>query len=474
MNLLIIGVGHHARRIYVPCLVKEKIGIIYGLDLEKNKKIIEKYIEKNNYPIKMFYLNEDNNKYIGKKSLKTINNLIKDNDIGSVVISTDPLSHYKYAKWALGKGLNILMDKPITSEKNVSSSFKKARKLITDYDILNKLYKKSKHKNHIVFSLMSQRRYHPIYKIMREKIREVFNKTNCPVTSIQISHSDGQWRVPDEIIDIEYHGYNLGYGKCSHSGYHSTDMMSWLISSTENKNKKITGVEITSSFLSPSDFLHQINYTDYSKIFPDFYESSKYSEKDFFKKVKNFGEIDAFTNLIFKSGKNIQTLGSINLIHNGFSQRGWLSSVGKDLYKGNGRVRQEQYFLEQGPFQSISLITYQSKEISENNNDLFSIGKEFHMELHIFRNSNLFKEWKNHEIFNIKNHIKMKLSGSSRGHQEDARYEAIIDFIDAVKEKRDTASDFSSHRRGTLLLSGIYQSAIKRRQFKNPLIKLDF
>ena len=474
MNILIIGVGHHSRRIYIPCLVNEHVHNIYGLDLEKQREVIEDYLKKNNYFIKMFFLNKNSNAKIEKDSLKFINDLVKEYNIDSVIISTDPLSHYKYAKWALKKNLNILMDKPVTSEKDVSSSLKQAKKLVNDYNNLEKLYKKAKARKHVVFSLMSQRRYHPIYKIMKEKIIEVFNKTNCPITSIQISHSDGQWRMPDEIIDIEYHGYNLGYGKCSHSGYHSADMMSWLVSSSENKQKIITGIEVMSSFLRPVDFLHQINYSDYNKIFPDFYKNSKYPEKDCLQKIKNFGEIDAFSSVTFKSGENIQTLGSLNLIHNGLSQRGWLSSVDRDLYKGNGRIRQEQYFIEQGPFQSLSLIAYQSQEITNDMVDIFSIGKEFHIELHVFRNSNLFKIWKTHEIFNIKDYFEMKLSGKSRGHQEDARYSAIVDFINAIQEKRDTDSDFLDHKRGISLLSAIYQSEIKRKQSKNPLIKIDF
>lgn len=475
MNLLIIGVGHHARRIYIPCLANGAVDNVYGLDLLKEKEKIDIYINKNNYPIGMYYIQNDpiKNK-IEKKSLKQINNIVKKHNINCVIISTDPLNHYKYAKWALERGLSILMDKPITSEENVSSDIKKAKKLITDYNKLEKIYIEAKKKKHIVFSLMSQRRYHPMYKIMREKIIEVFKETNCPITSIQTSHSDGQWRTPSEIVDLEYHGFNLGYGKCSHSGYHSIDMINWLISSTEKSLKTITSAEVFTSFIKPSDFLHQVNYSDYNNIFPEFYKINKYSEKEFQSKTKKFGEIDAFSNITFKSGKNIQTLASMNLIHNGFSQRGWLSSVNRDLYKGNGRVRQEQYFIEQGPFQSLSLITYQSREICEKEEDLFSIGKEFHIELHVFRNSNLFSKWKTHEIFNVKDHSEMKLSGKSRGHQEDARYSGVMDFIDAVKNKKDTISDFLDHKKGTQLLSAIYQSAIKRNLSKNALIKIKF
>ena len=375
MNLLIIGVGHHARRIYIPSLMDGEICSVYGLDLIKEKELIDNYIQKNNYPIEMYYIEDDKNTdKITKNSLIIINEVVKENKIDCVIISTDPLTHFKYAKWALEKGIHILMDKPITSERNVSSNIKKAKKLISDYCKLEKLYIKAKNKKHIVFSLMSQRRYHPIYKIMREKIVEIFNETNCPVTSIQTSHSDGQWRTPSEIIDLEYHGYNLGYGKCSHSGYHSIDMVTWLLSSAEGNLKKVTGAEVSTSFLRPSDFLHQINYSDYNKIFPSFNKVNKYSCKEFLSKTGKFGEIDAFSNITFMSGKNIQTLASLNLMHNGFSQRGWLSPEARDLYKGNGRVRQEQYFIEQGPFQSISLIAYQSQEVCEKDDvDIYSL-----------------------------------------------------------------------------------------------------
>ena len=68
----------------------------------------------------------------------------------------------------------------------------------------------------------------------------------------------------------------------------------------------------------------------------------------------------------------------------------------------------------------------------------------------------------------------MKLTGKSRGHQEDARYSGVMDFIDAIKNNKDTISDFLDHKRGTVLLSAIYQSAIKRISSKNALVKIDF
>lgn len=476
MNVLIIGVGHHARRIYIPSLDKDLANLVFGLDLRSQREFLEEYIEKNLTQIKMYYTDDDSNANIKGHQLKFLNSIIKENNIGAVIISTDPPNHYKYAKWALEAGIHVLMDKPVTSEHNVCSDLSQAKKIIRDYAALEKIYKEKRKQKHIVFSMMSQRRYHPLYIKIKEKISEVFAKTNCPITSIQTSHCDGQWRTPDEIVDIQYHGYNCGYGKCSHSGYHTIDMVTWFLSAAESVQKKITSAEIFTSFLKPSDFLHQLSYADYKNIFVDFEKNVKYSESDFLSKTKSFGEIDAFSNITFRSGKHVQTLGSLNLIHNGFSQRGWLSSEGRNLYKANGRIRQEQYFLEQGPFQSISLITYQSNELGKeaSGTDLFAIGKEFHAELHIFRNSTLFPEWKTHEIFNMKDYADMKLTGYSRGHQEDARKTGVIDFFDAIKERRDTKSDFLDHKRGTTLLSAIYQSSIKRNISKNALVEVDF
>jgi len=83
-------------------------------------------------------------------------------------------------------------------------------------------------------------------------------------------------------------------------------------------------------------------------------------------------------------------------------------------------------------------MTYQSQQICEKTEALFSMGKEFHIELHVFRNSNLFSYWKTHEVFNMRDYSEMKLSGKSRGHQEDARHAGVMDFIDAIKNNRDT------------------------------------
>jgi hypothetical protein len=189
-----------------------------------------------------------------------------------------------------------------------------------------------------------------------------------------------------------------------------------------------------------------------------------------------FREIDAFCSFAFKHQDRTMALAGVNLVHNGFSQRGWVSSEGKDLYKGNGRVRQESHCVEQGPFQSICISSYQSKEVDPNDvDDLYLPGGEYHCELHVFRNTNLFPEWRRHERYSVKDLNVEAMDGRSRGHQEDARRRAVLELVLFLRgEKVLPVSDLATHRKGVVLMSGVYKSAARRSHGENPLVNMGF
>ena len=462
----------------MPFLMRKDSGAasVCGLDILSQKDVIEPYLEKNKYSVEMYYTNDVVQDIVSEDLDNLLKSIKEKHSIDAVIISTEPLMHFKYAKWALENNLNVLMDKPISTERDVSTDLRKAKKLVSDFEELATIYRQKKEQGKVrTFSLMSQRRFHAGYLLARNKIKEVFEKTNCPVTSIQISHSDGQWRFPTEIIEQDYHPYNQGYGKASHSGYHSLDMVNWFVEAALGGEKNIDNADVFSSFVRPNDFIQQLTLDDYRKLFPNFDEFNKYSEEDFTKITKGFGELDVFSNIVFKQGSTALCLGSVNLIHNGFSQRNWVAAAGRDLYKGNGRIRQESHFIEQGPFQSIALLSYQSEEINPNNNNgLHEFGGEWHFDIHVFRNSKLFPEYKSHERFSISDLAEAVMPGYSRGHQEDARISCIIDFIDSVRDNRETQSDILSHERGTRLLAAVYESEIKRSQGENPVVNIKF
>lgn len=483
INILLIGLGQHAKRIYYPLCMRDgktyNIQLVYAIDLEEKRDDIARYLAGKKDASTRVYLIKPQDQTFDKLSSaveKKINQIVKQFDIKGVIISTEPQAHMMYALWALQKGLSVLMDKPISVYKNISTDPKVPQKLLEDYKKLKNVYlaAKKKHKR-VFFSLMSQRRWHPAFIKVKSLISEVFEKTSCPITSIQSHHADGQWRLPSEIVDIDYHGFNQGFGKCSHSGYHFFDVATWLLEAGENQEKSIDNVDIITNFLRPSDFLHQINLKDYQKIFPDFKKNNKFSKKKLCKLFENYAEIDAFSSFVFKHKDKIQTLVGINLAHNSFSQRGWLSTNGKDLYKGNGRVRHESHIIEQGPFQAISIISYQSEEVNPSKiGDQYEVGGEYHLDIHVFRNSNLFPKWKTYEKIGIKDLNKNIMTGKSRGHQEDARRKAVIDFFKFLnREKVTPVSDLLDHERSTKLISGVYQSAANKFSGRNPVINID-
>lgn len=483
-NIMLIGAGPHSRRIHIPILdsIKNQYNYVINsiVDLQSQKETIEKYLVDNKRNIKeRIYLSEDESKIKNNKLtsslIKKLDIIVKENKIDAIFICTEPSSHVAYAIWGLNNGLHILMDKPISTPTNLSNSTKSIKQINKDYAILHKLYLKQKKKYpNLVFELLAQRRYHAAFVKIKELIDEVTQKTGVPITSFQTTHCDGQWRMPKEIIEQNYHPYNQGYGKCSHSGYHSIDIINWLVmSSIKNEKQFPHNIEIFSNFMYPKDFINQLPFENYIKMF-DSSEMLGYNISDYIKKTKNFGEIDAQISITYKNKYNqITTIGQWNLLHNSFSQRNWPTAVGKDLYKGNGRIRHELHYIVQGPFQTIIFESYQSEEILNKNTNNSNIGGEYHLDIHVFRNSKMFNNWKSYTKITIDDLQNSILRGYSRGHQEDARRLAIISFLKSIDDNEiKRLSDIEDHKLSTEILSSIYKSAYLRKKNKNSLIKL--
>ncbi len=463
INTLLIGVGYHAKRIYLPFIKgNEFCNLVACLDLLSQKRKIKDFLEGFRITVPCYFTkNDSTSDTLNNKELNYLDKIIKKHQIEAVIISTEPLSHLKYAKWALENNLHVLLDKPISTEVDVSINVDKAKKLFNDYTKLAKLYVEKNKKQNLVFSIQAQRRFHIGFQTVRKKIIEMTKISNCPVTFIQTFHSDGQWTFPNEFISQTYHPYNQGYGKMSHSGFHSVDIAIWLVEASLKIDKKWDNFKLETTFIRPRDIFAQFSKDDYLKIFPDI-KWALNVEKEI-KKVT--GEVDAFTHISFLNGKNIITSVNCNLLHNSFSRRGWFDSTGRDLYKGNGRVRQESYIIEQGPFQSIIVNSLQSEEIQKGNLHPYEVGGEYHFDIHIFRNKTMFPKLLAYEYLNLQSLSPVNDYGYSRGHQEDARRNCIMDFYQSIIKQappEKQGSNILYHGLTTQILSSIYVSAARQ------------
>lgn len=475
-NVLLLGLGYHARRIHVPVLkmMPDRASLLCVVDLEQERTVVTKYLEDQNLNPETVFLDPKIQRS-KRKWRKILDSIVTKHDITSVLIATEPLAHYDYIIWALDRGLNILLDKPISTSKQIANSCKVARNNLLEYQVVEKKYKKLLAKKNLVFTVLAQRRFHPAYDVVRKAVSEVFEKTNCPVTMQVFSHSDGQWRFPDEIIEQDYHPYNSGYGKLSHSGYHFVDLAGEISELTHRGDKTVDEIEIFAQVSRPTDFLSQLSIEDHKKLIQDTGNYFKYVDR-YEKMTSSFGEVDVTANITFKQKMKVITLSTLNLAHTGYSRRNWPTSEGRDLYKGNGRVRQEQHLVEQGPFQSIFVSSLQSKEILEQGSDPFRVGGEDHLEVTIFRNNKLFPDWKAVETINVKDIMGFDLKGYSRGHQEEARkicIESFFDYIEKAIPVEQQRSNFLQHKLTAQIFSGIYQSiAAKNHLFSKRIVRI--
>lgn len=131
-NIILIGLGPHAKRIYMNLFKKYRMSPKVIVDLKSKRKEIENYLEENDFRSVDLYLLDDykrDNLELTNEDKKEIQELILQKKIKYAIISTEPKSHFAYAKFFLENDINILMDKPITAPVNVNCDTKQALKI---------------------------------------------------------------------------------------------------------------------------------------------------------------------------------------------------------------------------------------------------------------------------------------------------------------------------------------------------------
>ena len=477
-RIILVGCGPHARRIYLPALRRiEHIELSLVIDLESQDSIVRKAITENSETelllIKPF------SGSIPVDMALWLSNFVVEKEIKGVIIATEPLVHKAYAEWALQNGLSILMDKPFTARVDATSKISSAEGILEDYLVLLENYKKLQFEKETIFMVNSHRRFHKGFQFVKEQIREIAEKTNCPVTFIQAYHSDGQWRLPSEIVTQEYHPYCFGYGKASHSGYHIFDTIYQLYKASEVHDKFADTMEIVSSFIQPNGFFTQFKEDDYKAIFGEQYNFvNQWTDEQLRDICSDFGEIDLSSIITLKKNEEAIANFNVNLIHNGFAGRTWLRP-GEDLYKGNGRIKHESYHIQQGPFQSIQIHSYQaSDKHDEDNGQEDYLGGKNHFDIYVFRNPLVANSSKQPKVYRLSDIIDNTQMGSeSMVTMEWVKFKVVEEFADYLtgrKCKDSINSQIEDHIVPVQIMSGIYCSNIIRKSSSTNLVKSVF
>ncbi|CCV65005.1 conserved hypothetical protein [Alteracholeplasma palmae J233] len=461
-NVALVGLGPHAKRVYMHFLKNLGVKPKLIFDLESQRIEIEKYLEKEKIESKIVII-PDSERDLSQFSEATENKIkseLTDKKITHVIISTEPLSHLVYCNICLDLQLNILLDKPIAAIADVSTSIENAEKLLHIQKKLVERYEKIK--MNTKFIIQVQRRWHPGYKYIFEKLKIEMAKYSIPITNIEVYHCDGKWHMPSEYPKLVNHPYKHGYGKLMHSGYHFVDLLTQLVSLnnkyTHHGHDKVT---VYSNFTRPSDVIFQINDESRNKLFKSTLFEKKASDID----LSKYGEVDVSSSIKFTKGANIVTIAQLNLLQTGFSRRGWMC-LPKDAYKGNGRVRHERINIQIGPIMNIQVHSYQAYEIKDR--DIYGkndVGSVEHFEIHIFRNTDLIGGVP-HEKINISDLYDKKHISDFIGYNEQARKKAVEEFLFDNDKKTSSIED---HNDSVQLLSAIYKTLSRDYLGEDPI-----
>lgn len=384
-NIMLVGLGPHSKRIYMNYFKNHGIAPKILVDLESNKEYVRKYLDENGYSDTIIWTLPDKYKdceTLPEQEYNSLLKLCKENEINYIISSTEPKAHNMYLQFALKNDINILSDKPITVVKGMDK-IENIKKVKQQYEELLKLYQDSNCKCNI----MCQRQYHRGYIFIKKLLAEIISKYNIPITYIDIYHCDGNWEMPHDL-DKENHPYKYGYGKLYHSGYHFIDLLAELVklNNLTDNSKRITQGKMYGDIFTPDDEKIVFNSDDFQNIFNLENMSEPYSslkEKDY----SSYGEKNFYGNIGFYNSDNrLITTANINLLHYGFSRRGWFES--RDYYKKNGRIRHERINIQVGPLLNIQVHSYQSKEIKERTNSIDETltGGLEHFDIDIYRN----------------------------------------------------------------------------------------
>jgi len=467
-NVLLIGCGPHAKRIYLQALAASEWASLKAVvELESKRPQTMATIGKMFNGVEFVFTQQSGNRSDLPEELRhELALIVHRGQINSVIVATEPLSHMSYALWAQSCGLHVLIDKPISTYEDVATPPAQAAKLMADYELLSARRDPAK-----AFIVNTQRRYHPGFQYVFEEVTAVAREYGVPVTAMQSTHSDGQWRLPAEIVTQDYHPYNSGYGKVSHSGYHILDVMSNFIDrSFSASGKSFDEVGAFAAFITPEGLIHQQNRKDHLAIFGERYgQLNPLTDDELKLRYTGYGEVDASALItLFNSRTPVSNL-TVNLLHNSFSRRNWLHP-GKDLYKGNGRVKHEYHSIQQGPFQNIQIHSYQAhdKHDGEQPADHREIGGNNHFDVHVFRNAGVLGGEPLRTLSSGDFHF-TPAGGGTGLMIEQVKHQVVHEFVSIVRGERapDTSeSDLATHRLSVQLMSLTYQAGATRRELR--------
>jgi hypothetical protein len=481
-RFLLVGIGPHAKRTYIKhlaALKKENRGeLVAAVDIIPNQQKIEEYAATAMPDTELVFVPMFRQSMPQSVALQ-LAEVVERHGVDCVIIASEPEAHKSYGLWAIRLGLNVIMDKPITTRRDAVNDINEAAGISDDFNELLAAYTELQAKRDTFFLINSHRRYHPGFYCTNDMVSEIQQKTGCPVTNLVATHCDGLWRLPAEIVDQHYHPFRYGYGKLSHSGYHFLDTTYRFMRAGWSPGRRPDQIEVVSTFLMPNGVMESMNREEHRKIFGDAYDAATgYSDEELYKLMKNMGEYDAMIQFTFKNKGEVIATAHINLLHTGFSRRSWLDhGSSPDLYKGVGRVKHETHEIRSGPFQTIVIQSRQANDKHDRSKpSTAELGSDNHFEVQTWRNCDVLGEDEPLKVYaagDLDRRYNVKLPGIySENVKRGILWEAL-DYLHGKKGLDELSSNLPDHSLPAHFMSAAYVSHVRRTLGLNPITRIN-
>jgi len=493
VRLAIFGVGMHFQETYTTALKRKDIAdiveVVWVVDIASKESLVNSRLKKIGQKATFIGIRKFDSLELPQKIIQQLNEAQRNSPVDAVLISTTPEQHRAYVTWALKAGLKVLLDKPISTRKNATTDPAQAAGILEDWKHMADLSEKTG----CLLMVNSHRRFHPAYYHVGKLLEDVSQRYGIGVTSLSTFNSDGQWRLPNELEDITYHGYENGNGVISHFGYHYLDLITTWYRKGTPEDSRADKARVFSSFSTALNYTRQLPQTLASKLLTTNGEPEPAEQRPSLEKnISGYGEVDSFSSIEFLRGDVQTTHASLQMLHSGFSQRAWTKPA-KNLYKENGRLRWENHLIQQGPLHAIEVRSFQAVQPAhldpEDGIPRWELGGSDQLEINVYRNrliggkpletiqvKELLQEIPRYDVLHedVKSKtlklfagLVAKDMGMLDALQADGKWKAYVNSM-ATASNQDK-SFINAHQPTVALMSAAYQSYANRINNLSPM-----
>jgi predicted dehydrogenase len=465
---MLVGLGPHARRIYLHYLRQHGYGPRLVVELVTKREELSAWLLEQGLSLEVCWVepNADEND-LDPATCQALDTAIESMGITHAINSSATGAHKAYLRYLMARGISVLTDKPITAPNHVITQPQMAARIEEDYRELMAQYAEARQRG-VRVEVQCQRRYHPAYIHLREIVRGLVHEFRVPMTHVDVYHCDGMWNMPDEFLSRENHSYKYGHGKLFHSGYHFIDLVAWLLSAAPGlpRHKIPTSAELYAAATRPSDSLSVIDQDDYVRLVRGIHYADAFAARDR-GGFDQMGELDFHGVIQLKNGPRVLTTCTLNLLQSGFSRRSW-PELPFDTYKSNGRVRHERISIQVGPLANIQVHSYQAREVKEKDFDN-RVGSLEHFDIYVFRNVDLVGGEPVQHLTLRDLTGKATSDGRFIGHNEEAKKRCFTQFLAGGP----ALSDLEDHALGIRILSNAYKALSHRYRGEGATVTFD-